>query len=387
MKQLLIIDPVHARGGMDHYCIALANEQAKMGYFVALATSAKVSELEVAEGVHILPFYGELFASRSKTSNLFWFLLGTLKTIGWTMMKRPLAIHIHLFQYTILELFLVAMAKLTWRPLVATVHDVESFRENTKSGAIQNAVFRLVDTLIVHNEVSLTELLRFLPQRRKDMRLIKHGNYINVVAQFNRNIGQPPEHQAGPLRILFFGQIKRVKGIEVLFDAAQILVGKGIDFTLNVKGKPSDYAAEDIETMLVERGIRDQTQLKLTYLPTGDVVTSMKENDVVVLPYRRIYQSGVLLFAVSAGAVVVSSNLPAMCEIIKDRQNGFTFADGSAEALAKVLEQIANLSPDQRNQISDRAFRTARDEFDWSDIAGATIEAYKRPLLRHKKAI
>jgi D-inositol-3-phosphate glycosyltransferase len=383
MRSVVIVDPVHARGGMDHYCIPLATALIKQNYHVRLVTNSKRSDLMVGAEVDIRPYFGGLFAARTKVANLLSFALGALSTASFVMIKRPNTIHLHLFQYTFLELFLTALVKLSGLNIVATVHDVDSFRASKQNNVVRNTVFALMNILIVHNETSKSELLKTLPSRVNDICVIRHGNYIDVVSQFGNpnQTGVPLDNTMRlpcGLDILFFGQIKRVKGIEVLFDAVKILNESGVSFSLNVKGKPSDYSVEEIEQALEARGISNQTRLKLGYLPTGDAVISLQNADVVVLPYQRIYQSGVLLLAMSAGAIVVASDLPAMLEIIDDGVNGFTFRAGDPEHLAEVLERVAGLSIEARQRISENAFITTRDRFSWDDIATATTEVYGR---------
>lgn len=381
MRSVLIVDPVHARGGMDQYCIPLATALTKQNYHVRLVTNSKRSDLRVGSEIDILPYFGGLFSTRARAANLLSFALGSLRVAFFAMVKRPKAIHLHLFQYTILELLLTSLVKMTGRKIVATVHDVESFRTRKQSNLVRNAVFALANILIVHNETSKRMLLEILPRRENDIRVIKHGNYIGLISQFGDSQQMDDRVENSKclmcgLDILFFGQIKRVKGIEVLLDAAMKLNKCDIRFSLNIEGKPSDYSVDEIEKAVEVRDISNQTRLKLGYLPTGDAIISLRKADVVVLPYHRIYQSGVLLLAMSAGAVVVASDLAAMVEVIEDGVNGFTFRAGDAGHLAEVLEHVAGLSIKERILISENAFRTANDLFSWDHIASATIEAY-----------
>ena len=98
------------------------------------------------------------------------------------------------------------------------------------------------------------------------------------------------------------------------------------------------------------------------------------------LPYRKIYQSGVFLKALSYGRAVIVSDLQPFKEFIIDRYNGFLFNSEDHMHLSEVILYIAdnlNILP----TISQNAFEKLQKDFDWSDIWDATYNFYKSVVV------
>ena len=101
--------------------------------------------------------------------------------------------------------------------------------------------------------------------------------------------------------------------------------------------------------------------------------SALKSADLVVLPYKRIYQSGVLLLSMSYGRPVLVSNLEAFTEIIEDDVNGFVFKQNSAEDLARKLEYICG-NRKQLDLVQSNANQLLVDKFDWIQIGAQSVE-------------
>src|SRR5690606_11332376 len=101
---------------------------------------------------------------------------------------------------------------------------------------IKKLVFKyLSNQVLVHNDFSKKELIRYIPESK--ILVIKHGGFINYI---NNNL-----HRDNVLRelklsndfhyILFFGQIKEVKGLDLLINAFALL--KKDNYKLIIAGK------------------------------------------------------------------------------------------------------------------------------------------------------
>ena len=63
-------------------------------------------------------------------------------------------------------------------------------------------------------------------------------------------------------------------------------------------------------------------------------------SDIVVLPYRRIYQSGVLMMSLCYKKPVIVSDLPSFKEIIVDQENGVFFSSDDSVSLAHAVSKL-----------------------------------------------
>ena len=94
----------------------------------------------------------------------------------------------------------------------------------------------------------------------------------------------------------------------------------------------------------------------------------MKACDVMVLPYQEIFQSGVLLMAMSFKMVVVCSDIASFKEIIKDGVNGSLFKSLSSENLSFKINSIIHDNK-RLEQIKTEAYSTIKNDFSWDKIA------------------
>ena len=98
-------------------------------------------------------------------------------------------------------------------------------------------------------------------------------------------------------------------------------------------------------------------------------------SDLVVLPYKEIYQSGVMMMALSYEVAVLSSDLPPLKEIITDNETGFLFKSESSDSLSEKLNYIFS-DKDIINRVKKKGFINCKEKYDWNHIGLLTANAY-----------
>src|SRR5271168_1944636 len=117
--------------------------------------------------------------------------------------------------------------------------------------------------------------------------------------------------------------------------------------------------------------------LREDYIPDGETEVYFKAADVLALPYRHIYQSGVLCLGYNYGLPVLAADVGSLKDEIVEGRTGFVFRPEDPVELTKTIERyfasdlFANLSS-RRQEI--RAFAT--EHHSW-DVAGQlTVNVY-----------
>ena len=82
-----------------------------------------------------------------------------------------------------------------------------------------------------------------------------------------------------------------------------------------------------------------------------------------------------ILEAMATGAIVLSTNVLSVPEIIEDGRNGIILPDGTVQTLATGLERALEASGDAK--MSRLARERILGEFDYPVVADETIKAYQ----------
>src|ERR1700741_4640253 len=105
---------------------------------------------------------------------------------------------------------------------------------------------------------------------------------------------------------------------------------------------------------------KGQVLLKADFIPDDETETYFKAADVFVLPYRHIYQSGVLFLGHSFGLPVLAADVGSLKSDIVDGETGFIFMPEDPDDLSRVIEHYfaSDLYADlnnRRTRIRDNA--------------------------------
>lgn len=374
--RIAVIEPVGGHGGMDYYDFGLCQGLANAGAKAVLYTSDKTPSPGDA-GFEVDRVYRKVFGPGNLAARGIRYLRGTLTAIRRARREGAHIVHFHLFNTGLFEYYNVFMAKFAGFPVAITAHDVESFLSSGNRRNRARFLYRRADIVIAHNDVSRWELAELVGRGDK-IAVIPHGNYLFdydpslTMAVSRARLGLPADEPV----VLFFGQIKQVKGLDILLDAWPRVVAAVPSARLVIAGRPWKMDADEIVGQIAATGVAESIVARLEFIPAKDASAYFSAADAIVLPYRKIYQSGVLLMAMSLKTPVVASDIAGMAEVIDHRKNGMLFQTGNAEDLAlKIVEMIRDET--LRRNLAETAFRDMQDKFDWDDIGKRTAQAMK----------
>jgi len=110
---------------------------------------------------------------------------------------------------------------------------------------------------------------------------------------------------------------------------------KGGKFQLTIAGRPSHTSFESYKSLIKELNLSKHVQTYLRYIKNDEIANFYRQADLVVMPYKMISQSGVLLLSMSYRKPVLVSNLPSFTDIIIHRENGFVFQSNNTNDLSR----------------------------------------------------
>lgn len=162
--------------------------------------------------------------------------------------------------------------------------------------------------------------------------------------------------------ILFFGFIRRYKGLHVLLDAMPLVLEKVPDAQLVVAG---EFYSEEKALREKARNMADNVRFDSEYIPDARVAQYFSAVDVVVQPYLRATQSGVAQIAFHFGKPVITTDVGGLAEIVPDGKAGLVVPPEAPEALAKGIITYFN---DNLEERMVQEVERERKKYTWSAV-------------------
>jgi len=377
-RKVAIIDPLGSHGSSHHfYLFGQAEGLINNDVLISLYTNNKTDNPNI-DSVRFFTFYKDIFISKFKFISGMKWIIGSIFSVSHARFSGIRIFHFHIFYTNILVLFNLLLVKLLFGKVVLTVHDVSSFANSSDPSIIESMIYKLTDLILTHNEFSKLEIMNISPHLSSCIYIVPHGNYIPFIHVQNdkersrKNLGIPNDKKV----LLFFGMIKQVKGLDVLLHALKDVVKENPDVLLLIAGKTWENDFTSYQRIIDENNLSENIILHTKFIPHGDLEYYYSASDLVVLPYKKIYQSGVLMMTLSYERPALVSDLPPLKEVITDNKNGFLFKSEDVDDLSSRLNQILS-DKDNLEKVRVNGNILIKTRFGWNEIGRLTKEAYQ----------
>jgi glycosyltransferase involved in cell wall biosynthesis len=241
-------------------------------------------------------------------------------------------------------------------------------------------IYKLFSVIFVHSEVNREEFLRLYGEEI-NVSAIPHGNeglFTSVDAKSvgAREIRERLNIPANAPVALFFGNLSKYKGLEVLIDAFAVVSNRLPGARLVIAGYPNpDVSVERLREQVKEKGLDSSVIFHFEYVPVQEVAAFFEISSIVVLPYLMIFQSGALQVAYSFGKPVVATAVGGLKEAVEDGKTGLLVPPRDAASLA---DAILRLLTDEAlaNRMGKRAKELSETVYNWESIAESVKNSY-----------
>ena len=376
-------------GGDKPYALGMAAALTNAGVLVDFIGSDElsVSELLNNRRVNFLNLRGDQRPEVNSLTKGLRVATYYFKLIHYAITAKPKLFHIlwnnkfELFDRTILLLYY----KLLGRTIIFTAHNVNIGERDSNDSFVNRASlgiqYKLSDHIFVHTEGMKCELVTQFRVREDKVSVIPFG--INNTVPNTDLSATEAKQRLGITRtnktILFFGNIAPYKGLEYLIGAFVDLASKDETYRLIIVGRPKgrpDYW-NGINSTIEESRITDKVVRVIEYVPDEATELYFKAADVLVLPYTRVFQSGVLSLSYSFGLPVLAADVSSLKNEIIEGKTGFTFKPADSQDLAAKIvvyfkSDLFRGLEGHREAIKEYA----NERYSWDKVASITLGVY-----------
>jgi glycosyltransferase involved in cell wall biosynthesis len=378
-------------GGIDRpYVFGLAMELISKGAVLEVIGSdgLRFPEFDGKPGMNFLNLQGSQRPDVSLIRKVFRLSIYYAKLIRYAATAKPRIFHIlwnnkfELFDRTVLTLFY----RLLGKRIVLTVHNVNAGKRDSKDTQLNRLTlriqYRLADHIFVHTESGKLELSKEFGVQRARITVIPFGinNSVPNTCLSRTEAKQRLRIPDDKKTILFFGRITPYKGLEYLTTAFQQVLARCDDYRLMVVGRPENNCHSywgAIEESIRPDVRRGRVLVRADHIPDDETELYFKAADVLVLPYTRIYQSGVLFLGYSFGLPILATDVGPLKEEISEGKTGFVFKSQDPVDLARTIERY--FASDLFKELGARRQEIkacAEERHSWGTVGRITMNIY-----------
>lgn len=328
--KIIIIGPLPPyRGGIAHSNYILCNNLSKNNELIAINFSRLYPKF-------LYPGKFQKIGEQQKTNFKVLHQLDSINPLSWikvfmTIKKEKPEIVFFQWWHTF------------FTPAYFTIAVLTKFFTNTKTGMViqcalpheegfihrilTSIMFRVIDFFNALSKSDMENVLKL--KRGADVKFVSEPTYLDYFGKGNvrTNIKN---------KILFFGFVRKYKGLHYLLDAMPSVLEKKPELKLDIVGEFWHNKSECIEK-IGKLGIGKSVKIVDRYVKDDEVAKFFADSDVVVLPYVSSTQSGIIQLAIGLGTPVISTDIGGNKDIIKSGVNGLLVEPRDSEALAKAI--------------------------------------------------
>jgi len=249
--------------------------------------------------------------------------------------------------------------------VVAAVDNVTPHERWPLSGPLTRHALRAADGYVVHSDAVRRELLALLPDL--------DAGRVRLAPLPGFPLPAPgPGGRAGararlgidaPHVLLFFGIVRRYKGLDVLIAAMpaleRALAGR---IRLVVAGRFLEPVARFREQVR-RLGLEGCVTLRPGWIPDAELSDLVAASDLVVQPCRSASQSGIVTVAHAQGRPVLATRVGGLPEMVRPGETGWLVPPEDPEALAgAVLHHLRSADAEAMERACRRAAERYRPE-------------------------
>ncbi len=223
-----------------------------------------------------------------------------------------------------------------------------------------------VDSFITMSEKVKEDLLVFAPN--KPTVFIPHPLYDNFGEKISKDLARKHLNiETDAKIILFFGFIRKYKGLDILLDSIKILQQSNPTLKLLIAGEFYDDE-KSYKEQIDKLGIEQQLILRTNFINDNEVKYYLCASDVIVQPYRSATQSGVTPLAYHFEIPMIVTNVGGLAALVPDNKVGL-IAEPNAASIAEKIIQFFNNGEQQYLPF----LKEEKKKYSWSKMVEAIM--------------
>ncbi len=291
------------------------------------------------------------------------------------------AVHLQWFSMPWFEHQFIKRIKKKNIKVIVTVHDVIPFKIRAGEMKALNKIYNSADYLIVHSEHAKKQVEEIYSPKEpigviSSAFCDKDQYSITDKKESREYLGIPIDSFV----VLFFGSIRDSKGLDILMDAIKVVHKQYKNIYLLSGGSFQGVDQEKYLNSANEIITEGYGNIKFDFIKKSEEKFYFSAADVLCLPYKSGWQSGVAQLGLVYELPIIASNLKEMEDVIVNNFNGLVFNPNDVDDLSATIMSLVN-KPDLLKKYKENDIAIYNSKFSMDakacDVIGCYSEVFK----------
>jgi len=368
--ELFYVDPmsVHNLAGYDFELLTNIDKNIKVSFYANEKVNISVPNVTIKKIYR--------YSQKKGLFKIISYVKSQIMLLQEVRRRKPAIVHFQWLKLPLVDYWIIMYIK-KYSKVIYTSHDAFTHHVESEHKEMFIKILKIVDQVIVHTRTSKRDLTDFVVGEK--IEIIRHGllrleKYCNNVCDSNKL----KEDLNIESEIVFsaLGSMEYYKGTDLLLEAwhssEALRESKKVKLIIAGKNKMG----------LKRKNIRADNIIFIDrFIPDEEFIALIRLSDLILLPYRQISQSGLLLSAISEGKKVLVSTAGELAESFKYGDVGWILQQTSSEELKDLLEKLLERLQDVTAPVTEAIWRQIKADYDWAAIGEQTSRLYLRTAL------
>ena len=377
-KNIVLIGPAHPlRGGLASFNERLAKELQEQGHTITIYT------FSLQYPAFLFPGTTQFSTEKAPTNLKIEVNINSVNPFNWIKIgnrlknKKPDLIIVRYwlpFMGPCLGTILRKVKKNKLTKVVCIADNIIPHEKRWGDHSFTKYFIRPIDGFVTMSEKVLKDILLF--STTKPAKFVAHPLYDNFGDKVDKGLAREKLGIGKEIKIvLFFGFIRKYKGLDLLLEAIQIFQN---EYKTNqpVKFLIAGEFYEDrtpYDEQIKKLGIESSLIMKTAFIPDSEVKYYLCAADLLVQPYRNATQSGVTPLAYHFELPMIVTNVGALPDLVPEGKVGLIAAP-NAISIAQKINEYFNLG--ENHFIPHLA--EEKKKYSWKNLTSEIFEMASR---------
>lgn len=359
----------------NKYTFSLARALRKCGVDVVVC-GIEDDDVSAYKDVPYLNIFGSYSKEKGPVQKILSYKKSWKRIIDYCQKESVDIVHVQWYIFSPLDWSFHKKLRKMGIKVVTTIHDLLPFNKKFYDFYYHKKIYSHSDMVINQARMNKDTLINDFGVDENKITYIPHGHYMDYAEKATREESREylKISDDRPM-ILFFGQIKKVKGVDVLINAMRTVADQHPEALCIIAGKVWKDDFSVYQGLIDNLELKDNIRTDIRFIDDSEIKYYFNAADILALPYLQIYQSGVVLLGYAYEKPIVATTEGEFLTVVKDKETGLLVPAGNSEELAKALNWYLD-NPDKAKQFAKAGKEDISVRLSWDTISQNLKQTY-----------